>query len=197
MWIEIAPSVPPSDRYTSQSARTVWIEISQPPQIRSGCGMSQSARTVWIEIIKRVENCSPRPSQSARTVWIEILRMAVISPPMPVTVCEDCVHVADLNLVIFQLRSYQRKNVGVYELISYTSTFIIESSYQFESHKNRNPLRTLHHTSCLNITREAWAPPRWILLWAVLIVTLLKPSLVFRFGKIKFFALEVIVTLRQ
>lgn len=136
-------------------------------------------------------------SQSARTVWIEILRMAVISPPMPVTVCEDCVHVADLNLVIFQLRSYQRKNVGVYELISYTSTFIIESSYQFESHKNRNPLRTLHHTSCLNITREAWAPPRWILLWAVLIVTLLKPSLVFRFGKIKFFALEVIVTLRQ
>ena len=136
-------------------------------------------------------------SQSARTVWIEILRMAVISPPMPVTVCEDCVHVADLNLVIFQLRSYQRKNVGVYELISYTSTFIIESSYQFESHKNRNPLRTLHHTSCLNITREAWAPPRWIRLWAVLIVTLLKPSLVFRFGKIKFFALEVIVTLRQ
>ena len=64
-------------------------------------------------------------SQSARTVWIEILRMAVISPPMPVTVCEDCVHVADLNLVIFQLRSYQRKNVGVYELISYTSTFIV------------------------------------------------------------------------
>ena len=156
--------------------------------LRGLCGLKSPMHIVSIDT---------HTSQSARTVWIEILRMAVISPPMPVTVCEDCVYVADLNLVIFQLRSYQRKNVGVYELISYTSTFIIESSYQFESHKNRNPLRTLHHTSCLNITREAWAPPRWILLWAVLIVTLLKPSLVFRFGKIKFFALEVIVTLRQ
>ena len=42
-------------------------------------------------------------------------------------------------------------------------------------------------------TRDGAVPPRWMQLWAIRISTLLNPSLVFRLGKMKLLALEVMV----
>ena len=64
---------------------------SAAPFIAYPAGQSQSARTVWIEITNGTHQQRLYSSQSARTVWIEIILDSVEFGDIIVTVCEDCV----------------------------------------------------------------------------------------------------------
>ena len=52
---------------------------------------SQSARTVWIEITLMTMVFDVSTSQSAWTVWIEIILSVIACSSKSVTVREDCV----------------------------------------------------------------------------------------------------------
>ena len=66
-----------------------WNILYVPPKVFM-C-KSQSARTVWIEITHSSSLSRTPKSQSARTVWIEIGKRCSRPWWITVTVCEDCV----------------------------------------------------------------------------------------------------------